>query len=152
MFPIKKENSKGSSCKVIHEEGLPYIMYEEMCKNLILHEEAVSHIWLCNCSILNFLMHIWETFDFLFLSLYSIQGLLLIESTSLLTYWYTIVLYTNNLHDYWLFSVNFCLQEILWDKNLTVQDCKQQMNETKNHSKRMDYSVLPLKIFKNLKS
>jgi hypothetical protein len=34
-----------------------FIIYEEMCKYLTITEEAVSHIWLCNSSILNFLIN-----------------------------------------------------------------------------------------------
>ncbi len=36
------------------QEGLLNIVYEEMRKYFPVYEEAVSHIWLCNCSILNF--------------------------------------------------------------------------------------------------
>jgi hypothetical protein len=49
--PIKKENfphisgnSEWSSCKVIYEEGLPNIMYEEMRKYFPIYGGAVSHI------------------------------------------------------------------------------------------------------------
>ncbi len=54
------------------EEGLPYIVYEEMCKYLIIYvhvqyEEAVSHRWLCNCSLLNFLIY-EENLIFFFIS------------------------------------------------------------------------------------
>ncbi len=46
------------SCKVVYEKGLPnIIIYEEMRKYFTLYEEAVSHIWLCNWSILNFLIY-----------------------------------------------------------------------------------------------
>jgi hypothetical protein len=31
-----------------------FLICEEMRKYLTVYEEAVSHIWLCNCSILNF--------------------------------------------------------------------------------------------------
>jgi hypothetical protein len=34
-----------------------YLIYEEMRKYFPLYEEAVSHIWLCNCSILNFAIY-----------------------------------------------------------------------------------------------
>ncbi len=33
-----------------------FLLYEEMSKYFPILEEALSHIWLCNCSILNFLM------------------------------------------------------------------------------------------------
>jgi hypothetical protein len=41
-----------------------FLMYEEMRKYFPIYEEAVSHVWLCNCSILNFLImrKIWFTF------------------------------------------------------------------------------------------
>jgi hypothetical protein len=32
-----------------------FLIYEEMRKYLVIYEEAVSHIRLCNCSLLNFL-------------------------------------------------------------------------------------------------
>jgi hypothetical protein len=41
--------------KVIYEEG--FLIYEEMCKYLLIYEEAVSHIRLCNRSLLNFLKY-----------------------------------------------------------------------------------------------
>ncbi len=59
-----KGNSEWSSCKVMYEEGLR-IIYEEMRKYFPIYEEAVSHIWLCNCSILNFLIY-EEDFIFFF--------------------------------------------------------------------------------------
>ncbi len=34
-----------------------FLIYEEMRKYVPMYEEAVSHIWLCNCSILNFLIY-----------------------------------------------------------------------------------------------
>ncbi len=34
-----------------------FVIYEEMRKYFPIYEEAVSHIWLCNCSILNFLIY-----------------------------------------------------------------------------------------------
>jgi hypothetical protein len=34
-----------------------FLIYEEMRKFFSIYEEAVSHIWLCNCSILNFLIY-----------------------------------------------------------------------------------------------
>jgi hypothetical protein len=34
-----------------------FLIYEEMRKYFPIYEEAVSHIWLCNCSILNFLLY-----------------------------------------------------------------------------------------------
>ncbi len=34
-----------------------FLIYKEMRKYLTIYEEAVSHIWLCNCSIQNFLIN-----------------------------------------------------------------------------------------------
>ncbi len=45
-----------------------FLIYEEMHKYFLIYEEDVSHIWLCNCSILNF--HIFEDNFILFLSVY----------------------------------------------------------------------------------
>ncbi len=44
-----------------------FLKYEEMCKYLTIYEEVVSHIWLCNCSIQNFLIN-EENLIFFFLS------------------------------------------------------------------------------------
>ncbi len=40
---------------------------DKMRKYFPIYEEAVSHIWLCNCSILNFLIY-EENFIFFFIS------------------------------------------------------------------------------------
>ncbi len=34
-----------------------FLIYEEMRKYFLIYKEAVCHIWLCNCSILNFLIY-----------------------------------------------------------------------------------------------
>jgi hypothetical protein len=44
-----------------------FLIYEEMCKYFPIYEEAVSHVLLCNCSILNFLIY-EENLIFFFLS------------------------------------------------------------------------------------
>ncbi len=44
-----------------------FLKYKEMRKYFPMYEEAVSHIWLCNCSILNFLIY-EENFIFFFIS------------------------------------------------------------------------------------
>ncbi len=44
-------NSDGIRCKVIYEEGLPDILYEEIRKYFTKYEEAVSHIWLYTWSL-----------------------------------------------------------------------------------------------------
>ncbi len=37
--------------------GKSFLKYEEMRKYFTIYEEAFSHIWLCKCSILNFLQN-----------------------------------------------------------------------------------------------
>jgi hypothetical protein len=44
----------GAVAKSYMKKG--FLWYEEMRKYFTIYEEAVSHIWLCNCSILNFLL------------------------------------------------------------------------------------------------
>ncbi len=34
-----------------------FLIYEEMRKYLVIYKEAVSHIWLYNCSLQDFLMN-----------------------------------------------------------------------------------------------
>ncbi len=53
-FPHIWGNSELSSCTVIIRKG--FLIYEERRKYFPMSEEAVSHIWLCNCSVLNFLI------------------------------------------------------------------------------------------------
>ncbi len=55
------------------EEGLPNTVYEEMRKYLTIYLEAISHVWLCNCSILNFLMY-EENLIFFFISVEWTEG------------------------------------------------------------------------------
>jgi hypothetical protein len=45
----------GAVAKSYLRKGL--LIYEEMRKYLVINEEAVSHILLCNCSILDFLIY-----------------------------------------------------------------------------------------------
>jgi hypothetical protein len=46
-----------------------FLIYKEMRKFLVIYEEAVvSYMWLCNCSLLNFL--IYEKCFFSFLSVW----------------------------------------------------------------------------------
>jgi hypothetical protein len=57
IFLIYKEIQKGGSCKVIqYEEGLSN-SYEEMRKYLVMYEKAFSHVGLCNCYLLKFLIY-----------------------------------------------------------------------------------------------
>ncbi len=51
-----------------------FLIYEEMRKYLRIYDEAVSHIWLCNCSILNFLIY-EENLIFFFISVWRWVGL-----------------------------------------------------------------------------
>ncbi len=44
-----------------------FLIYEEIRKYLVIYEEAVSHIWLCNHTLLDFLIY-EENFVFLFIS------------------------------------------------------------------------------------
>ncbi len=50
----------GAVAKSYKRQG--FKIYEEMRKYIVIYEEAVSHIWLCNCSLLDF----WGQFCFLF--------------------------------------------------------------------------------------
>ncbi len=62
IFLIYKQIQSGA---VIYEEGLP--IYEEMRKYFPIYQEAVSHVWLCNYSIPNFLIY-EENLIFFFIS------------------------------------------------------------------------------------
>ncbi len=63
IFLIDKEVQNGAGSKSYMRKGI--LIYIETRKYLLVYEKAVSHIWLCNCSILNF-PYIWGKFDFLF--------------------------------------------------------------------------------------
>ncbi len=63
IFIIYKEIQNGTVAYM--RKG--FLIYEEMCKYLTIYEEAVCHIWLCNCSILNVLIRVYEKFFFSFL-------------------------------------------------------------------------------------
>ncbi len=65
-----KEIQRGSVAKSYMRKG--FLIYEEMCKYFPVYEEAVSHIWLCNCSILNFLIY-KENFILFFISVVSLD-------------------------------------------------------------------------------
>ncbi len=62
IFLMYKEIQMGSVAKSYMRRG--FLIYEETRKYLVIYEEAVSHIWLCNRSHLNFLT--WGKFCFLF--------------------------------------------------------------------------------------
>ena len=50
-----REIQIGAVAKTYMRKG--FLIYEEMRKYVTMYEEAVSLIWLCNCSILNFLIY-----------------------------------------------------------------------------------------------
>ncbi len=62
-----KEIQMGSVAKSYRRKG--FLIYEEMRKYLTWYEEAVSHIWLSNQSLLNFLLY-EENLIFFFISVY----------------------------------------------------------------------------------
>ncbi len=72
IFLIYKEIHMGSVAKSYLRKG--FLIYEEMLKYLVIYEKAVSHIWLWNCSRLNFL--IYEEYLFSFLSVYYVDTVL----------------------------------------------------------------------------
>ncbi len=55
IFLINKEIQIWSVAKSYIRKG--FLIYEEMLIYLVIYEEAVSHIWLCNRSRLNFLIY-----------------------------------------------------------------------------------------------
>ncbi len=67
-FLIYKEIQSGAVAKSYVRKG--FLIYEEMRKYFPIYAEAVSHIWLCNCSILNFLIF-EENLIFFFISVIS---------------------------------------------------------------------------------
>jgi hypothetical protein len=65
IFLIYKKIQSGAVAKSYMRKG--FLIYGEMRKYFPIYEEAVSHIWLCNCSFLNFLIY-EENLIFFFLS------------------------------------------------------------------------------------
>jgi hypothetical protein len=65
IFLIYKEIQSGAVAKSYMRKG--FLIYEEMRKYFTIYEKAISHIWLCNCSILNFLIY-EENLIFFFIS------------------------------------------------------------------------------------
>ncbi len=65
IFLIYKEIQSGAVEKSYKRTD--FLIYEEMRKYFSIYEEAVSHIWLCNCSIMKFLKY-GEDFLFFFIS------------------------------------------------------------------------------------
>ncbi len=66
IFLIYKEIRVGADAKSYMRKGF-LKKYEEMRKYIVISEEAVSHIWLCNRSLLDFLIY-EENFVFFFIS------------------------------------------------------------------------------------
>jgi hypothetical protein len=65
IFLIFKENQSGAVAKSYMGKG--FLIYGEMRKYFPIYEEAVTHIWLCICSIPNFLI-VEENLIFFFIS------------------------------------------------------------------------------------
>ncbi len=65
VFLIYKEIQSGADAKSYMRKR--FLIYEEMRKYFPIYEEAVCHIWLCNCSTLNFLTY-EENFILFFIS------------------------------------------------------------------------------------
>ncbi len=66
MFLIYKEIQMGAVEKSYMKKS--FLIYEEMRKYLVIYEEAVSHIWLWNRSLLYFLIlysYIYEEIFFI---------------------------------------------------------------------------------------
>ncbi len=62
---VYKEIQSGAVTKSYMRNG--FLIYEEMRQYFPIYEEAVSHIWFCNCSIVNFLIY-EENLIFFFIS------------------------------------------------------------------------------------
>ncbi len=65
IFLIYREIQSGAVVKSYMRKG--FLIYEEMWKYFPIYKEAVSHIWLCNCSTLDFLIY-EENLIFFFIS------------------------------------------------------------------------------------
>ncbi len=65
IFLKYKEIQSGAIEKSYMRKG--FLIYDEMHKYLHIYEEAVSHLWLCDCSILHFLIY-EENLIFCFIS------------------------------------------------------------------------------------
>ncbi len=65
IFLIFKEIQSGAVAKSYMKKG--FLIYEEMRKYIPIYEEAISHIWLCNCSVLHFPIY-EENLIFFFIS------------------------------------------------------------------------------------
>ncbi len=81
IFLIYKKILSGAVAKSSMRKG--FLIYEEIRKYFPMYEEAVSHIWLCNCSTLNFLTYCTcmyeENLIFLFISVERLHFMLLLK-------------------------------------------------------------------------
>ncbi len=73
IFHKYKEIQKGAVANSYMTKG--FLIYEEMRKYLVKYEEAVSHRWLCNWSIWNYLIY-EENFILFFISTQSLHTLI----------------------------------------------------------------------------
>ncbi len=63
IFLIYKKILNGAVAKSYMRKG--FLTFEQMRKYVFIYDKVVIHLWLCNCSILNFLIN-EEKFFFLF--------------------------------------------------------------------------------------
>ncbi len=64
IFLIYKEIQNGAVAKSYMTNCL--LIYGEIFPHFLIHKETIPHIWLCNCSTLNFLIYVWGKFSYLF--------------------------------------------------------------------------------------
>ncbi len=70
IFLKYREIQSGAVAKSYMRKG--FLIYQEMRKYFPIYETAVSHIWLCNCSTLNFPIY-EESLIFFFISVLTIS-------------------------------------------------------------------------------
>jgi hypothetical protein len=75
----------GAAAKSYMRKG--FLKYEDMHKYLVICEEAVSHIWLCNCSLLDFLIYEEILFSFFISAMYKIVRLVPFFYRAKLLWW-----------------------------------------------------------------
>ncbi len=82
IFLIYKEIQMGAVARSYMRKG--FLIYEEMRKYLVIYEEAVSHIWLCHRSLLDFLSD-EKNFILFFISVGFVGGNQKVYFSSILT-------------------------------------------------------------------
>ncbi len=98
---IYKELQSGAVAKPYMRKG--FLIYAEMRKYFPIYEEAGNHIWLWNCSILNFLIH-EENLIFFFISVFLTLSCLWIYLRSFFSlFWLSVSVRL------WFSYVSFCL-------------------------------------------